>query len=240
MVSTKPWPVQAQMAVPLRYRLLFYYLVPLAEQWDCPVMTMIFSQHSASKARIRKELLRKRRALDRDAWLQNSGEIFRRVTSIPEILDAERIHCYVSMELEREVFTQELLEWFCLERKEVYLPYIERGRMVAACYYGGHRFMASKFGPPVPEPLILSDEDRFDAVIVPLVGYDRRGCRIGYGKGWYDRFFGDLSSRGIHPARIGLAFGLQAVPWVPSDPWDEILDVVVTENEIVNCLSSRA
>ena len=228
------------MAAPLRYRLLFYYLVPLAEQWVCPVLTMISSQHSECKALIRKELLRKRRALEMDAWFRNSREILRRVKTIPEIMDAERIHCYVSMEFEREVSTLELLDWFCLERKEVYLPYIERGRMAAARYNCGIRLMSSKAGPPVPDPLVLSEEDRFDAVIVPLVGFDRRGGRIGYGKGWYDRFFDDLASRGIHPARIGLAFDLQAVPSVPSDPWDELLDVVVTENEIVNCLSSRA
>jgi 5-formyltetrahydrofolate cyclo-ligase len=201
---------------------------------------MISSQHSECKAWIRKELLRKRRALDVDAWLRNSGEILRRVKTIPEILDAERIHCYVSMEFEREVSTLELLEWFCLERKEVYLPYIERGRMAPARYSGGHRFICSGSGPPVPDPLTLSEEDRFDVVIVPLVGFDRRGGRIGYGKGWYDRFFDDLANRGIRPARIGLAFGLQAVPSVPSDPWDQLLDFVVTENEIVNCLSSRA
>ncbi|NTU58749.1 MAG: 5-formyltetrahydrofolate cyclo-ligase [Chlorobiaceae bacterium] len=201
---------------------------------------MISSQHSKSKGAIRTELLQKRKDMDGDEWLRMSGEIKRRLETMTEIHKAVRIHCYVSIERAREVSTRELLEWFCLERKEVYLPYIDRDRMVAARYAAGQGFKASAPGSPVPEPLLLSDEDRFDAVIVPLVGFDRRGGRIGYGKGWYDRFFGTLSACGIHPLRIGLAFDLQEVPSVPCDPWDELLDVVVTEKEIVNCLIKRA
>lgn len=198
------------------------------------------SQHSESKALIRKELLLKRRALEREPWLLDSRVILRQVMTIPEILKAERIHCYVSMEKEREVFTLDLLEWLSLERKEVYLPYIERGWMVSARYLSAHSLEDSGAGPPSPDPLILSDGDRFDAVIVPLVGFDRKGGRIGYGKGWYDRFFEALSEKGIRPLRIGLAFGFQAVNSIPSDPWDELLDLVVTEGEIINCLTMRA
>ena len=203
-------------------------------------MVPLPSQHSESKVWIRKELLRKRRALERESWLLNSREILRRVMTIPQIFKAERIHCYVSMENEREVFTRELLERLCLERKEVFLPYIERGRLVSARYFSAHGLTESGNGPPLPYPLILSDEYRFDAVIVPLVGFDRKGGRIGYGKGWYDRFFEALSSRGIRPIRIGLAFASQELSSVPSDSWDELLDMVVTEREIINCMNMRA
>ncbi len=203
-------------------------------------MVPLPSQYSASKAWIRKELLRKRRSIERDPWLLNSAEILRQVMTIPHVIKADRIHCYVSMEKEREVFTRDFLEWLCLERKEVYLPYIERGRMMSARYLSAHRLMESGTGPSLPDPLILSDVDCFDAVIVPLVGFDRKGGRIGYGKGWYDRFFEALSSRGIRPIRIGLAFAFQELSSVPSDSWDELLDMVVTEREIINCLNMRA
>ncbi|NTW52464.1 MAG: 5-formyltetrahydrofolate cyclo-ligase [Chlorobiaceae bacterium] len=201
---------------------------------------MISAKHSKSKESLRKELLLERRSLDRDEWLRKSGEIVGRVKAMQVILDARRIHCYVSMEREREVCTLELLEWLCLERKELYLPYIERGQMVAARYTISHKLLVSAIGPPVPDPLVFSDECGFDAVIVPLAGFDRRGGRIGYGKGWYDRFFDRLATRAVRPVRIGLAFDFQAVASIPSDSWDEPLDMVVTESEIINCLTMRA
>jgi 5-formyltetrahydrofolate cyclo-ligase len=206
-----------------------------------PVMVKTMStQPSEIKADLRRELLLKRRSMDREAWLRKSGDILRRAEAMPEIRNAGKIHCYVSMEQEREVFTHKLLERLCLERKEVYMPYIDRGSMVVARYTIGQRFMASGLGPPVPDPLILADYADFDAVIVPLVGFDSRGGRLGFGKGWYDRLFSSLSRQGIHPVRIGLAFDFQMIPSVPAEQWDELLDMVVTEYEIVKCLTSRA
>jgi len=139
------------------------------------------------------------------------------------------------MEHDREARTLELLEKLALEGKAVYMPYIEQGIMKTSIYHSAQKFRISVSAPPTPEPLVLSGEERFEVVFVPLTGFDRRGGRIGFGKGWYDRFFSRLSGHGIHPVKIGLAFSFQEVPSVPCDPWDEPLDMVVTENEIINC-----
>ncbi|HHE07569.1 MAG TPA: 5-formyltetrahydrofolate cyclo-ligase [Chlorobaculum parvum] len=193
-----------------------------------------------SKAEVRRELLSRRRAMDRETWLEHSARIRCRLTTMPELLKAARVHCYVSMERDHEVETFEVLEWLAGEQKAVFMPYIERDRMLVARYWLGQRFEAARIGPPHPVPLELSGEERFDAVIVPLAGFDRQGGRIGFGKGWYDRFFESLDNRGIRPARIGLAFDCQEVPSVPSDPWDQRLDFVVTETGIIKCLNSRS
>ena len=199
-----------------------------------------FSCTSQSKSTLRKELLLSRRALDSEAWFEKSGAVMRFLTGLDAFRHASRVHCYVSMDSEREVGTTGLLEWLLSERKEIYMPYIESGRMVTVRYMPGQRFSPSKVGPPVPDPLVFSEEELFDIVIVPLVGVDRRGARLGFGMGWYDRFFDHLASRGIFPLRVGLAFEFQLVPVVPSDPWDQLLDVVITENEIVNCMGGMA
>lgn len=229
----------------LRYRVLFYYLVvkksltvvsPPGNN-DIPgnIAGMIPAK---GKTEIRGKLLAKRRALDRRFLDEASATIRGRAENLPALVEAIRVHCYVSMEHDREVCTLGLLESLVNERKAVFMPYIEHGLMRSVQYLPGHCFRTSKSGPPVPEPLILSPEERFDAVIVPLIGFDRKGGRIGYGKGWYDRFFERLSQSGNNPVRIGLAFAFQEVVSVPSDSWDQPLDFVVTENEIVNCLNS--
>ncbi len=188
-----------------------------------------------SKAELRKKLLAMRRAMTRERWLSDSGRNQARALSLSPVREATRIHCYVSMEHDREAGTFELLETLARDGKAVYMPYIEDGYMMAALYHPGQQFRSSPSAPATPEPLVLSPEERFDVVFVPLAGFDRKGGRIGFGKGWYDRFFSRLSEKNIQPVKVGLAFSFQEVPSVPCDPWDELLDMVVTEKEIINC-----
>jgi len=188
-----------------------------------------------SKAALRRMLLTRRRALTREEGLSESERLQARAASVPLLRDAGRVHCYVSMEHDREARTLELLEMLALDGKAVYMPYIEDGCMKAAVYHQGQQFRILPSAPATPDPLVLSPEERFDVVFVPLAGFDRSGGRIGFGKGWYDRFFSNLSAKGICPVKIGLAFSFQELPSVPRDPWDEPLDLVVTENEIINC-----
>lgn len=68
-----------------------------------------------------------------------------------------------------------------------------------------------------------------DAALVPGLGWDRAGGRIGRGAGYYDRLFADAGWRGF---RCGLFFAAQEAPAVPVDPWDAPLDAVVTEREV--------
>jgi 5-formyltetrahydrofolate cyclo-ligase len=64
---------------------------------------------------------------------------------------------------------------------------------------------------------------------VPLAAFDRRGHRIGYGKGFYDRALANLP----HATTIGLAFATQEIDHVPDEAHDRALDFVVTEREII-------
>lgn len=70
-------------------------------------------------------------------------------------------------------------------------------------------------------------------VIVPGVGYDPKGGRLGRGQGFYDRALSDLRQHG--PVWVlALAFDCQVVPEVPTDPWDARVDVVVTERRVID------
>ncbi len=67
-----------------------------------------------------------------------------------------------------------------------------------------------------------------EVLIVPLLAFDRRGFRLGYGGGFYDRTLAGLRAAGPVTA-IGFAFAAQEVPEVPVEPTDERLDLIVTE-----------
>lgn len=68
-------------------------------------------------------------------------------------------------------------------------------------------------------------------VIVPLVGFDARGYRLGYGGGFYDRTLAGLRAAGPVLA-VGFAFGAQELPQVPIDQYDQRLDAIVTETGV--------
>jgi 5-formyltetrahydrofolate cyclo-ligase len=86
----------------------------------------------------------------------------------------------------------------------------------------------------ISEPDETAPEVTPDILIVPLAAFDRRGFRIGYGKGHFDRTLGPLE-RTVRPFTIGYAFAFQEIGEVPRELHDVPLDAVVTENEIIRC-----
>lgn len=92
----------------------------------------------------------------------------------------------------------------------------------------GCAMMAGEFGALIPaeggwlEPQVL---------IVPLLAFDARGYRLGYGGGFYDRTLEGLRARGPVLA-VGFAFAAQEVEAVPIDATDQRLDMIVTEREV--------
>jgi len=71
-------------------------------------------------------------------------------------------------------------------------------------------------------------------LIVPLLAFDRRGHRIGYGAGYYDLTIAALRSKQA-TAAVGIAFAAQEIAAVPATPRDAALDLVLTEREVIDC-----
>ena len=71
------------------------------------------------------------------------------------------------------------------------------------------------------------DPDTLDVALVPLLGFDDHGQRLGMGGGFYDRYFSSAEQR---PWIVGIAYDIQRLEKsLPSEPWDVMLDAVVTE-----------
>ncbi|MBC7142743.1 MAG: 5-formyltetrahydrofolate cyclo-ligase [Rhodobacteraceae bacterium] len=89
--------------------------------------------------------------------------------------------------------------------------------------------IAGEFGALIP-----ADGDRIvpEVLVVPLLAFDRRGYRLGYGGGFYDRTLEALRAEGPVTA-IGFAFAAQEVEAVPVEATDQRLDLVVTEAEVI-------
>lgn len=78
--------------------------------------------------------------------------------------------------------------------------------------------------PPAHLPIVIPD-----IVLAPLLAFDSRGRRLGYGAGFYDMTFAAIASTGAQPMRVGYCFAGQEVSAVPADATDVPLEQVVTE-----------
>lgn len=97
-----------------------------------------------------------------------------------------------------------------------------------------HRGEALVTGPNgVREPADAAEEITPEIIIMPLIGFDRAGERLGYGRGHYDRTISALRDAGLAPRLVGAAFAVQEVEAIPAEAHDAALDAVVTEEEII-------
>jgi 5-formyltetrahydrofolate cyclo-ligase len=105
-----------------------------------------------------------------------------------------------------------------LDRETIVFRELARGAEMVSAGFG-------TFGPG-PEAAVLDP----DVMLVPLAAFDRRGHRLGYGAGHYDRAIARLHERGRKPHLIGVAFDCQEVERVPDEPHDVVLDQMLTES----------
>ena len=91
----------------------------------------------------------------------------------------------------------------------------------------GDTLVAERFGTLRPDGPVCDP----DFLLVPLLAFDRRGRRLGYGAGFYDRTLAGLPGR----RRLGVAYASQELDEVPAGPYDARLDAVATEHGVIVC-----
>lgn len=94
--------------------------------------------------------------------------------------------------------------------------------------------IAGEFGVSCPQPHL--PEIIPDVVIVPMLGFDADGNRLGYGGGYYDATIRHLRAGNKRVRIIGVAYNMQKSENIPVEPHDEKMDMVVTEQEIIRKL----
>lgn len=89
----------------------------------------------------------------------------------------------------------------------------------------------------IPEPGLEAPSVEPTHILVPLLAFDDRGYRLGYGGGYYDRTLAAFRAEGRHVASIGIGFDLQRIERVPCDARDERLELIATERELYGPLA---
>jgi 5-formyltetrahydrofolate cyclo-ligase len=190
--------------------------------------------HPSQKSELRNAALGRRRALDADFRASAALAISLR----PLLFDIPPGAVVAGYSpIRSEIDPHPLMRELAARGAQLSLPTIaaDGQSLIFRMWREGDPLTRGAFGiaEPSPEAVVVSP----DIMLVPLAAFDRRGHRIGYGAGYYDRALADL--RCVKPVvAIGMAFATQEILLVPNEAHDVPLDFVLTESETIIIRSS--
>tara|TARA_B100000900_G_scaffold407209_1_gene419515 strand:- start:1393 stop:1938 length:546 start_codon:yes stop_codon:yes gene_type:complete len=176
------------------------------------------------KNQIRKKILKIRKAKNSYLCEIEANKLFKIIkkTKIKKVI----IGCYYPVN--SEINTKKIMKF--LEKKKfiICLPIIKNNLdMEFYEYKSEDPLYVNKYG--IPEP-INKRKKKPNILLIPIVAFDRKLNRLGYGGGFYDRFLEKMEKYKI--LKIGLAFSYQRIKNVPIEKFDKKLDYILTEKEI--------
>lgn len=184
------------------------------------------------KTHLRKVLLQRRASLLPEERREKGEKIRDNFFSLPLYEKSKVIMLYLS--LPTEVPTEEIIERALSEGKRIAVPCIREGNIFPSLFTTLSQTEAGKFRIREPQKKEFISAEELDLVVVPGCGFDLKGHRLGFGKGFYDRFLSELKES---VPLVALAFEIQIVEEIPSDKWDVRMDYIVTERRIIKIKS---
>ena len=182
------------------------------------------AKFSADKKELRSYIKTKRKSVENKA--EKDSLVAQNLLSLDEIKKADTVLCYIS--LDDEICTDEIVRVLLDSGKRVGAPYCVDNNGNMDFYYitDFDDLRIQSFG--VREPVIEKCKKVTSIIILPGICFDSNGNRLGYGKGYYDRFLQ------IHSLiSVGLCYNSLIVKKVPTDMYDKKADIIVTENDII-------
>ncbi len=186
------------------------------------------------KDRLRRDLLEKRRNLPQSLRQEKSALILEVLLSEKVFSDALSVALYFPVN--GEVDTREIFKKCVDLEKKVFFPKTLGSDLVFLKTENIEELTPGAFS--IPEPPADAESargDELDLVLVPGVAFDFSGNRIGYGKGFYDRFLKDIPRQ----MRFGLAYRFQVLENIPSDETDVKTGRIITEDGAIDCLAEQ-
>lgn len=178
-----------------------------------------------------RTLIAKKKKQQSDKLLQEwSALLLKQLEKHPRFTEARTVLLYYS--LPDEVQTHDFVERWS-KKKRIVLPTVKGDELELHYYTDKQDLRKGSYGIEEPTGEVLTNLQKIDLAIVPGVSFDRKGNRLGRGKGYYDRLLPKLSSY-----NIGICFHFQICMEIPTDPFDCPMNEVWTENGRL-CLSGK-
>lgn len=192
---------------------------------------IFFINLNMKKSELRKKYLEKRMSLSDEEIFQQSEEIFRNFIGYFKPLPEQKVHIFIPIHKFREINTRFFIDYFFSRNIKVFVPKVVDTKLISVQIFKDTIFEYNQWNMSEP----VSNEDSgisdFDYIITPLLYGDGCGNRIGYGKGFYDRFFENISAKS---KKIGVNY------FNPDEIIDDVrqedvpLDYLVTPTEVLS------
>ena len=184
---------------------------------------------------LRKEILTKRKNIDIVEKEKMDRKICDKFYESKYYRDAKNIFIYISYD--SEINTKEIINKALMDNKKIYVPRTEfKTRLMDAVeIISLDNLIESEYGilePSIGESHIEPNE--LDLIVVPGVAFDRNGGRIGYGAGFYDRYFKKINKDNIKKIqKLALAYDFQILENIPMNEHDVPVSYIITEKEFI-------
>lgn len=192
---------------------------------------------NAQRRDLRQQLAKRRRALSPAERIAAAQGLRRSLEQLPEYFTDARVAGYWASH--GELPLNMVIPPLATRGQQFLLPVIGAGKQLRFAQWNvGDEVQPNRYGIPEPlNPAELLEPFQLDLVLVPLLGFDRRGNRLGHGGGYYDRSFAFLNEqvRPTEPLLVGIAYAFQELPEVDEQDWDVPLDFIATERELIDC-----
>jgi 5-formyltetrahydrofolate cyclo-ligase len=180
-----------------------------------------------NKDLIRAKLKQIRQDLSADQIAAYSHRIFLQLASLKEFRSARIIGAYSPLPGEVNIISSLLNE----AGKKIYLPVIEANQALNFYYHAKNTgLQKNKYQILEPDPKSSSaiPPEDLDLILIPMLGFDLHGNRLGMGQGYYDRYLAHINTG----KKCGLAFYCQMWPAIPHQPHDIKMDIILTEKHL--------
>ena len=176
------------------------------------------------KKNLRSILRARRDSLTIDEISEKSRQITDILVSSESFKQCSSLYTY--LDVRNEVCTKSLIEYCFDIGKPVYVPFVVESDMFFSKISDFSQLKTGVFG--ILEPIFpkADEPDSKSLFVVPGVGFDRRGHRLGYGAGYYDKYLCSREFMGL----IGVCFDIQLIDEIPSEKTDVSMDAILTEN----------
>lgn len=182
-----------------------------------------------TKNQLRKQFKVKRNNYNSSLLIDYNNKIFDKVISFIRKHSCKNIFIYVSKN--NEVDTKKIIRYLLNNKYNVIVPKSDfnNNEIIPVQINSLKDLKESKFGLLEPVNDNMFEPDNLDVIFIPGIVFDKSGYRIGYGKGFFDRFL----NNSVNKLKIGLAYSFQILKNIPADKYDIKLDGIICENGLI-------
>ena len=185
---------------------------------------------------LRKEILAKRKNINTVEKEEKDRKILEKFYESKYYIEAKNIFIYISYD--SEINTKGIINKALMDNKKIYVPRTEfKTRLMDAVKITSlDNLIESEYGilePSAEKPHI--DPNGLDLIVVPGVAFDRNGGRMGYGAGFYDRYFEKISNDNMKKViKLALAYDFQILEKIPMNEQDVPVNYIITESKFIH------